>query len=158
MGFLSGEFEVASKLVNDFCSTVAQKVGAVVSGSDGAKVGIDPILIMTIASTIFEWVQKCRQLKQDRQVQPSVADGHSDPKRAEKQRTLLAGKISAELRKLQKSEQRAAKAAKRPADIGRYQLDEAAVYRLADHSIASFVALPADKATGIVAACKPTGA
>ena len=149
---------MASKLVNDFCSTIAQKVGAVVAGTDGAKVGIDPILIMTIASTIFGWVQKCRELKQEREIQPSIASVHADPQKAEKQRTLLAGKIATELRKLQKDEQRAAKAAKRPADIGRYALDEAAVYRLADHSIASFVALPADKAAGIVAACKPTGA
>jgi hypothetical protein len=158
MGFLSGEFDVASKLANEFFSTVAQKVGAVVAGTDGVRVGIDPILIMTIASTIFGWVQKCRELKQEREVQPSIASAHADAQKAEKQRTLLAGKISVELRKLQKDEQRRAKAAKRPADIGRYQLDEAAVYRLADHSIASFVALPADKAAGIVAACKPTGA
>jgi hypothetical protein len=157
MGFLFGEFDVASKTLNDFLGSVVNKIGALVAvNDDGKKTQIEPLtislIIGTIVPTIFGWVKQCRGLKQDNQVQQSVAEFHHGRK-AEQQREQLAKRILVELKKLQVAEKRKAKTEGRPADLGRFSLDKPAALRVADKSISEFVSMGHESAAAMVGEC-----
>jgi hypothetical protein len=152
------EFQkVASKTLTDFCNSVVKKIGALVAvNEDGKKTQIEPftisLILTTIVPTIFNWVKQCRDLKQDKSVQPSVAEVHNGRK-AEQQREQLAKRILVELKKLQVAEKRAAKAERRPADLGRFALDKPAALRVADKSISEFVSMGPESAAAMVGEC-----
>jgi len=159
MGFINGGAGVASKLVDDFFRTVANKTGAMVcEGDEGQKVQFDPVTILSLISTIgpmlINFLKKCRGIDNDQEVQRSVSEHNANAKLAVKQRNAGASKILAECRRLRGEERRKAKKAGLPADVGRYQIDTSAALRIVDHSIGTFMTLPSAKATAIVAACK----
>ena len=150
---------MASKLVDDFFRTVANKTGAMFcEGDEGQKVQFDPVTILSLISTIgpmlINFLKKCRGIDNDQGVQQSVSEHNSDVKLAAKQRNAGASKILAECRRLRGEERRKAKKTGMPADVGRYQIDTPAALRIVDHGIGTFMTLPAAKATAIVAACK----
>jgi hypothetical protein len=150
---------MASKLTNDFFKTVANKTGAMVcDNGEGKLVKFDPITLLTLITTLgpmlLNFVTKCRGLKNDEEVQRSVAEHNQDVKLSVKQRNAGGAKILAECRRLANEERRKAKKTGLPADVGRYQIDTPAALRIVDHGIGTFVTLPAAKATAVVAACK----
>ena len=150
---------MASKLTDDFFKTVANKTGAITcDNGEGKLVKFDPITLLTLITTLgpmlLNFVTKCRGLKNDQEVQRSVAEHNQDAKLSVRQRNAGASKILAECRRLRGEERRKAKKAGLPADVGRYQIDTPAALRIVDHGIGTFVAMKSDKATAIVAACK----
>lgn len=150
---------MASKLTDDFYKTVANKIGAMVcEGDEGQAVKFDPITLLTLITTLgpmlLNFVTKCRGLKNDQEVQQSVAEHNQDVKLSVRQRNAGAAKILGECRRLRGEERKKAKKTGLPADIGRYQIDTPAALRIVDHGIGTFTTLPAAKASAIVAACK----
>jgi hypothetical protein len=140
-----------------YAEAVANKCGArLTSVSDSGKtVAIEPVTIITLITTIlpviFGWVKQCRELRGNRDVQPSVVQHHGNPRTSGKQHKALCVRIKKCCRDGMQAEKRRAKQSGIPADLGRYQIDDASIERLADHSIAQMVSLPAAAAELLVA-------
>lgn len=143
--------------VTQYAQAVANKCGARLTGTNdsGKTVAIEPVTIITLITTIlpviFNWVKQCRELKNNRDVQPSVVQHHGNPKTSGRQHKALCLRIRKCCRDGIQEEKRRAKASGIPADLGRYQIDDASIDRLADHSIAQMVSLPAAAAELLVA-------
>lgn len=140
-----------------FAEFVANKCGARLTGTNdsGKTVSIEPVTIITLITTILPvilgWVKQCRELRGNRDVQPSVVQHHGNPRTASKQHKALCVRIKKCCRDGIQEEKRRARASGIPADLGRYQIDDASIDRLADHSIAQMVSLPAAAAELLVA-------
>ena len=140
-----------------FAEAVANKCGArLTSVNDSGKVvAIEPVTIITLITTILPvilgWVKQCRELRNNRDVQPSVSQHHSNPRTSAKQHKALCVRIKKCCRDGMQEERKRARASGIPADLGRYQIDDASIDRLADHGIAQMVSLPAAAAELLVA-------
>ena len=154
--YLEGE-TVSAKLVKGFCDSVVTRSGALTGVSDdGRTVGIDPITIITLLTTIlpqvFAWVKQCRGLKNE-EVQPQIAAQHADQRSHARQQEKLVGRLKMICRKGQVEEKKRAKATGIPADIGRFSCDDATLNKLASQSIGEFCNMRATDANAMVAYC-----
>jgi hypothetical protein len=140
-----------AKLVSDDC-------GALVSvGVDGKRASIDPITITTLITTLLpmiaQWFQACREKRQQRQQdqtpQAQVSAAHADPKARAKNVDSLARKILLECSRKRGEEIRNAKKTGLPADVGRYEMDAASAYRLADKMHTRFATAKASDADAL---------
>lgn len=144
--------------ISEFASRVTSKCGGrmTATGSDGKLVSIEPTLIITLITTILPailgWVKQCRELKNNRDVQPSIQQHHANLRTSSKQHAALCQRIKRCCREGINAEKRRAKATGTPADLGRYQLDDASIDRLAEHSIAQMVTLSPDQCAALVSA------
>jgi hypothetical protein len=136
-----------------FAASVSGDCGALVSvGVDGKRAGIDPITITTLITTLLpmiaQWFQACREKRQQRQdqtPQAQISAAHADAGQRTKNVDSLARKILLECKRKRGEEVRNARKTGLPADTGRWEMDAASAYRLADKMHGRFAtAKPAD--------------
>lgn len=141
--------------VSAFAQVVATKCGGRMTsvGDDGKAVGIDPVTIVTLITTILPaimgWVQQCKNKRQDQSAQAFVKEQNEGRLTAARQHKQLCAKVKQLCINGIREEKKRAKTTGVPADLGRYQIDDDSISRLADHSIATFVALPAMQAEAL---------
>ena len=144
-----------STAVKNFAKSVVIRSGAMTgTNDDGKTVAIDPITIMTLLTTIipqvFAWVKQCRSLKND-EVQSFVASQQRNPKTQANQENKLQDRLRKLCRAGKRDELKRAKATGIPADVGRYEADDATIAKLAHNAIGEFCSMGQIAAFDIVA-------
>ena len=142
------------KQAEKFAAAVSADCGGLVSvNDDGKKAGIDPATITILITDLViplakNLIEKCRAKRQQQQQdtpQQQIRAAHNSPTQRAKNIDLLTRSILAECKRRTAEEIRKARAAKLPADIGRYQMDGESAYRIADKMHGKFAnSKPAD--------------
>ena len=145
-----------AKAGQKFAASVSGDCGALVSvGVDGKRAGIEPATITLLITQIVlplvkGLIERCRaRREQQDSPQQQVAAAHSDAKARAKNVDSLARKILLECQRKRGEEIRKAKKTGLPADTGRYEMDAASAYRLADKMHSRFATMRASDAEAL---------
>jgi hypothetical protein len=152
---------------NSFATAVANDCGGLTGTSEsGKRVGIDPITIATLITTILpmitQWFQACREKRQQRQQeqqdtpQQQIAAAHASPAARAKNVTELKKQVLKACRDGKAAEIKRAKLTGIPADIGRYAIDDESAGRVADKLHARFATMPQKDAEALCQSCGVT--
>ena len=158
---------MAGNITAAFSAAVANDCGGLTGTSEsGKRVGIDPITIATLITTILpslaEWFKACREKRQQRQQeqqdtpQQQVAAAHASPVARAKNVAELKKQVLKACRDGKAAEIRRAKATGIPADLGRYAIDDESAGRVADKLHARFATMSPKDAEALCASCGVT--
>ena len=154
---------MAGNITARFSAAVANDCGGLTGTSDsGKRVGIDPITIATLITTILpmitQFFQQCRERRQQRQQeqdtpQQQIAAAHANPVARAKNVAELKRQVLKACRDGKAAEIRRAKATGIPADLGRYAIDDESAQRVADKLHARFATMPPKDAEALCQSC-----
>jgi hypothetical protein len=138
-----------AKAVGDDCGTL---VSAVV---DGRRASIEPATITLLITQVVlplvkGLIERCRaRREQQDSPQQQIAKAHADANARSKNIEALARRILSECLRRRNEEIRSAKKTGLPADTGRYEMDAASAYRLADKMHSRFATMKASDAEAL---------
>ena len=147
-----------AKAGQKFAASVSGDCGALVSvGVDGKRAGIEPATITLLITQVVlplvkGLIERCRaRREQQDSPQQQIAKAHADANARSKNIDTLARRILSECLRRRNQEIRSAKKTGLPADTGRYEMDAASAYRLADKMPSRFATMRASDAEALCA-------
>ena len=157
---------MAGNITAAFSAAVANDCGGLTGTSEsGKRVGIDPITIATLITTILpslaEWFKACREKRQQRQQeqdtpQQQVQAAHASPAVRAKNVAQLKVKVLQACKDGKAAEIKRARQTGIPADIGRYAIDDESAGRVADKLHARFATMSPKDADALCQCCGVT--
>ncbi len=151
------------KALDKFQLVVAADCGGLTgTNEDGKTVQIDPVIFGTIFQLVMpvfqQWLQKCRERRQQKQDQQDTPQQHvaaivANPAERNKAIQGMQARILKVCEDGRKTERKRAQKTGIPADVGRFSMDFDSAWRMADKTLTKAATMPARDAAALCAEC-----